>query len=190
MILGDGEMKNQIIQLSKNLGLKTYSVWSEEKFDDSFDVYFIGFQKNPFKFVKASKLFAMTSLWEGFGNTIVEAMACGTPVISTDCKSGPREIICPELNNTNVIKEAYYDGFGILMPEFDHRFVDENELLSKCEQLWVDTIKDLLNNNKQLFKYSESALERSEDFSFKYIMEEWKDLIEETLLLHKRENLC
>ena len=69
MILGDGEMKEQLIQLSKDLELKTYSVWSENQFDDSFDVYFMGFQKNPFRFVKASKLFAMTSLWEGFGNT-------------------------------------------------------------------------------------------------------------------------
>ena len=45
VILGDGEMKEQLINLSENLKLKTYSVWSEKEFDDTYDVYFMGFPK-------------------------------------------------------------------------------------------------------------------------------------------------
>ena len=133
VILGDGEMKEQLITLSKDLGLKTYSIWSEKEHNEEYDVYFLGFQKNPFKFIKQAKLFAMTSLWEGFGGTLVEAMACGTPVISTDCKSGPGEIICPELEKGRVINRAHYNGFGVLMPVFKNEFVSADEVLDEKE---------------------------------------------------------
>ena len=57
------------------------------------DIVFWGFQENPYRFIKKSDIFVHTSLFEGFGNIILEAMACGVPVIATDCPFGPREII-------------------------------------------------------------------------------------------------
>lgn len=190
VILGDGEMKEQIIELSKDLGLKTYSVWSEEGFDNSFDVYFMGFQKNPFKFVKASKLFAMTSLWEGFGNTIVEAMACGTPVISTNCKSGPGEIISLKCKIGKVVNKPFYDGFGVLMPVFKSKFVDYDEALDTKELLWVETLEKLLEDDTMLVKYSKVGLQRAEDFSLESIMVEWKYLIESCLMAEEGDKVC
>jgi len=52
-----------------------------------------GFVANPFTFMARSTAFILSSQWEGFGNVLTEAMACGTPVISTDCPHGPREIL-------------------------------------------------------------------------------------------------
>ncbi len=190
MILGDGEMKEQIIKLSENLGLKTYSVWSEKEFDDSFDVYFMGFQKNPFKFVKASKLFAMTSLWEGFGNTIVEAMACGTPVISTNCKSGPGEIIYPELAKGREVHKPIYDGFAVLMPVFKSEFVGLDEALDEKELLWIETLQDLLKDEVKLFNYGKAGLIRAEDFRLEAIMVEWKSLISNSFESENEEWKC
>lgn len=79
-IIGDGEDKEKLIQMAKEIGLEK-------------DIEFAGFQKNPFKYMDRASLFVLSSLYEGFGNVIVEAMALGLPVISTDCPSGPSEII-------------------------------------------------------------------------------------------------
>ena len=56
-------------------------------------IIFLGQQNNPYKFMKNCDLYVHPSLWDGLPTTVIEAMACGCCVISTDCDSGPREII-------------------------------------------------------------------------------------------------
>lgn len=79
VILGEGEDKIKLVNTVKEYNLS-------EK------VHFIGFQKNPYKFIAKSELFVLSSKWEGFPNVILEAMACNIPVISSDCQTGPSEI--------------------------------------------------------------------------------------------------
>ena len=57
------------------------------------DITLVGHQNNPYNYMKNASLFVLSSSWEGFGNSLVEAMATGTPVVSTDCPNGPREIL-------------------------------------------------------------------------------------------------
>lgn len=80
LIVGDGSLREYLERLCVTLHI-------EKK------VRFIGFVKNPYEFLINSDLYVMTSTYEGFGNTIAEALYCGLPVVSTDCPVGPRELL-------------------------------------------------------------------------------------------------
>ena len=57
------------------------------------DVQFPGFVANPQAWMARAACFVLSSRWEGLGNVLIEALACGCPVVSTDCPSGPSEIL-------------------------------------------------------------------------------------------------
>jgi len=80
MILGDGEERQNLETLISELGLTS-------------DIALPGFVSNPYAYMSKASVLAMSSLCEGFGNVIAEALACGTPVVTTDCPSGPAEIL-------------------------------------------------------------------------------------------------
>ena len=80
MILGEGKDRSKLETLVKKLGLGD-------------DVALPGFVDNPYKYMKQATVFVLSSRWEGFGNVLVETLAIGTPVVSTDCPSGPKEIL-------------------------------------------------------------------------------------------------
>jgi glycosyltransferase involved in cell wall biosynthesis len=94
MILGDGADRNRIEQVVRDTGLAD-------------DVALPGFELNPYRFMKRAAAFASSSQWEGFGVALVEALALGAPVVSTDCMYGPAEILCN-------------GKFGMLVPVGDH----------------------------------------------------------------------
>lgn len=137
LILGIGPLENELKKLSKDLGVNN-------------KISFLGFKKNPYKYIFQSDLFVLSSKWEGFGHVIVEAMACGTPVISTDCKSGPREIIGD-------------NEYGLLSPVGD------------CEELASNMIK-LLANEALSNTYSRKGLERATNFKADRIAIEYQNL--------------
>lgn len=80
VILGEGEERACIERLIKDLGVEA-------------DVDLPGFVDNPFAWMARASVFVLTSTWEGFSNVLLEALACGCTVVSTDCPSGPREIL-------------------------------------------------------------------------------------------------
>lgn len=65
-------------------------------------VILAGFQANPFPWIKHARLFVLSSDYEGFGNVLIEAMALGTPALSTDCPSGPGEIFINDMQDSLV----------------------------------------------------------------------------------------
>jgi glycosyltransferase involved in cell wall biosynthesis len=79
-IVGEGELRGELEARAASLGIADH-------------VWFAGFQRNPYRVMRAADVFALSSIFEGFGNVIVEAMAVGLPVVATDCPHGPAEII-------------------------------------------------------------------------------------------------
>jgi glycosyltransferase involved in cell wall biosynthesis len=93
ILLGSGPMLDELLDLTANLGIADH-------------VAFTGFVGNPLPYMRAADAFVLSSRSEGFGNVLVEAMGCGTPIISTDCPHGPADILA--------------DGkYGILVPPRD-----------------------------------------------------------------------
>jgi glycosyltransferase involved in cell wall biosynthesis len=80
VILGEGPERAALLARAERLGL-------------SYDIDLPGFCANPFALMSRAGAFVLSSRWEGFPNALVEAMACGAPVIATDCPSGPHEIL-------------------------------------------------------------------------------------------------
>ncbi len=80
-------------------------------------VVFLGRDNNPFKYISKSGAFVLCSDVEGFPNVLLEALACGKPVISTDCKSGPREMLAPATDPNMQLQDRFSEEeFGILTP--------------------------------------------------------------------------
>ena len=80
LIIGEGGLRQELLSTAERLGIA-----------DAVDLP--GFAANPYAWMARADLFVLSSAWEGFGNVLVEAMACGTPVVSTDCPSGPADIL-------------------------------------------------------------------------------------------------
>lgn len=176
VILGEGELKDYLVKLSEELGLRTYA-WDRDKLSEDSDVYFLGFQKNPFKFIARSKLFVFPSLWEGFPNALVEAMACGVLVVSSDCRSGPREILATDTDFNYQTQKPEFAEYGVLMPVFEIKYKSAEEPLGEKEMMWVETIYKLLEDESLRKNYSENAKQRAEDFSIEKILIEWRNII-------------
>jgi glycosyltransferase involved in cell wall biosynthesis len=100
MILGWGPDRPQLEALIRELGL------TEE------EVALPGYIGNPYAYMARAGLFALSSAWEGLPTVLIEAMAAGVPVVSTDCKSGPQEIL-------------NHGQYGALTPVGDHRALAE-----------------------------------------------------------------
>ena len=120
LLLGDGEEKENIKSLIKELNLTN-------------KVKILGWQENPYKWIKNASLLVLSSDYEGLPTVLIESLICNTPIVSTDCESGPREIMVEELSKYLVklgdcedlakkmdlaiedypsIKESYYEKFN------------------------------------------------------------------------------
>jgi glycosyltransferase involved in cell wall biosynthesis len=83
VIIGEGELESELKELICYYGLEN-------------DVVMLGYKKNPYKYLAKSSIFAFSSISEGLPMSLLEAMSCGVPVISTDCISGPRDILAEQ----------------------------------------------------------------------------------------------
>ncbi|MBW4512539.1 MAG: glycosyltransferase family 4 protein [Scytonematopsis contorta HA4267-MV1] len=140
MILGEGGERTKLERQREELGL-------------SGRVFLPGAIRNPFPVLKKADLFVMSSRYEGFPMAHCEAMACGLPIIATDCPSGPREIIREGVD-------------GILVPS------EDVSALAKAMDY-------LINDEKQRKKFASNAPEVVDRFGLEKVVDSWEILFKE-----------
>ncbi|MGP8022585.1 MAG: glycosyltransferase [Methanobacterium sp.] len=165
-ILGDGTLKNELKELINKLNLN-------EK------VFLLNIQENVFPFLKNSDCFIFSSLWEGLPIVLIEALSMNLPIISTDCKTGPREILCPELDLKKEINYRYYCKYGILNQPFNDKLLFKNleeAPLDKSENMMSDIMIKIIEDPILRKKYS-NGQKMSEKFDEEEIMKKWEKLL-------------
>ena len=134
LILGDGEEHDRLKRLCHDLGIAE-------------DVEFTGYVRNPYPFFRKADLFVMSSRYEGLPTSLIEAIACGCPAVSTDCPSGPDEILAG-------------GQYGRLTPVGD-------------SQALADAILETLDAPIP----TEILIERARKFSFERAIDAYEDLV-------------
>jgi glycosyltransferase involved in cell wall biosynthesis len=141
LIAGTGRLQAELERQAVDLGVGS-------------DVFFLGWLNNPFPLMKRATVFVLSSNYEGLGNVILEALACGCPVISTDCPFGPAEILTRS--------EA-----GVLVP------VEDEEALANA-------LLDVLRNPHKRKLLSARGRKRARDFEASQIVGQYERTLEST----------
>lgn len=128
IIIGEGPLRKELEELINNLKL-------------SKRISLIGHQKNPYPWYHSADLFILSSNYEGFGNVLIEALECGLPIVSTNCVSGPKEILengkygkLVEVNNVDDLKN------GII--EQINKKHDKKKLIERSQDFLISKISD------------------------------------------------
>lgn len=136
-----------------------------------------GLQANPFKFMSRSEAYVLSSLFEGFPNSMVEAMACGCSIIAADCKSGPREILFEKPDIGKEAKDVEYADFGILTPPLEAEENWDPSSITNAEIKLAEAMLIYLNDQNIRGKYARRAMERASQFSYDTCRHQYNEIL-------------
>ena len=129
------------------------------------DVWFTGVQKNPFAYLKRASLFVMTSVSEGFPNSLIEAMAVGLPAMSVNCKTGPAEIFLDDYRKGGDGHTVIEGEYGVLLPVICPEKNLDASVMEKEEEIMAEQMVRVLTEPEKLAERKAASLKRAEDFS-------------------------
>ena len=130
-------------------------------------VFFINFTDNPYRYMHRADCFLLSSSSEGFPNVLIESMVCGLPIISVDCKTGPRELLAPNSSLNTVIKNSDFEiaEFGILTAP-----------LSKTAM--ANAMKWAIQNPGALQNYKEKIVVKANDYEMGSVLNEFSEIFD------------
>lgn len=147
VICGDGPLRDYLTNLAIDLGVEK-------------SVLFLGWCENPYKYINKSTVFVLSSLYEGLPNSLIEAIICGCPSISSDCKTGPSEVL-----------EA--GKYGLLTQNLDGIKYKASDPLSESEIDLYNNILRLLNDKKLQENLKTLSYERAMYYDKKIRIQEY-----------------
>lgn len=176
IFVGDGELRDALTARARELGLRVYAAWEGVgPLTPDYDVYFLGLQQNPFKYLRPATAFVFPSSWEGFPMALGEAMICGLPVLSTDCPTGPREMLAPATATpATAIRRAETGAYGVLLP-----MLNQPATLASDQAEWTAALTTLLADAPERARLGQLAARRMQDFTRERIFGQWVALIEQ-----------
>ncbi len=173
VLLGSGPLLEPLLNHCRANQLTAVTADAEATSVPDADVYFLGLRQNPFKYIARSSLFALSSVNEGLPGALIEAMICGVPVISANCPSGPREIICPAMAEEEPVNSPVVTNNGVLMPTFlQSDFTDEAGRTAK-EQIWASEITRLFTTSGLLNQVKSGNHERVQEYDETSVLSAW-----------------
>lgn len=160
-------IKLKIIGEEEEKNIKNFLLQKIEEEGLSKNVEFIGYKSNPYKYIKNAKCLVLTSIFEGFAGVIVESLACGTPIITTD-SGGPTEILFE--NNKIENNKIYRNDYGTLVPA-----LKPGEDNTNVEKAIGSEILYYYSNKKN----KEKLIRKAYDFDIKVFAKKFEKLIGE-----------
>lgn len=161
VIVGDGESMDRLRVLAENRE----------------DILLPGARNNPLPYVAASDLFVLPSRHEGFPNALIEAMACGKAVVTSACRTGPREILQENFSLEPAVTDVTMGDYGVLVPPPGDA-EDDPARESGQRRTLARAMARLLRDDALREKYGELALRRAEDFSFEALRDKYGELLD------------
>ena len=153
-------------------------------------IYFAGMRRDPYALLKYGEVYLLTSANEGFPNALVEAMTLSLAPVSTNCLTGPAEILVrngdtASLNDQFAEKQkeketpVIYGDYGIVVPEMQKEENLDPADITEEERNLADTVIRLLQDEKLLQSYRQTAARRAGDFTYEKYLEQFLTLAEE-----------
>lgn len=167
VLVGSGAYKQYLIEICGKYNLP----YSElENLNPNDDVFFLGYQRFPLKFVKRSSVFVLPSLNEGFPNALMESMVTGTLVVAADCPYGPRYILKGDEKESYLsFSKKELTDYGLLMP-----MINKENMV----EFWASAITDVIINHRNYDLICENAKKRVKSFTKIHASQDWLNLIE------------
>lgn len=153
-------------------------------------IYFAGMRRDPYALLKYGEVYLLTSANEGFPNALVEAMTLSLAPVSTNCLTGPAEILVRNGDTASLDDQftekqkeketpVIYGDYGIVVPEMQKEENLDPADITEEERNLADTVIRLLQDEKLLQSYRQTAARRAGDFTYEKYLEQFLKLAEE-----------
>ena len=167
VILGEGLLLEPLRRLAADCGLADH-------------VYFAGFTAHPCRYMGKCDVFVLPSQFEGFSNALLEAMACGMPLVASDCDSGPRELLAPDTDFRLSARQTERHACGFLTPVGSPAFRGADLPEEPAETCLAEAISALLTDSRLRDAMRAAGLRRIRDFTTGKILSEWRSVLDVT----------
>jgi len=165
IILGKGPQQRYLKDLCHKFGIQGH-------------VIFAGFTDQPTWYFSHAKAFVIASKTEGFSNAMIEAMGCGTPVITTDSPGACGEIVGKQ-GTRQKTHSVMLCRYGILTPDMPKNKPEDHSPLCREELLLGQAMLDILHNEALYQRYHKASLNRAEMFRLDKVIKKWDAVLKE-----------